>query len=422
MTEDFLHYLWRHQRFNKPFIQTEEGETLQIVHPGHPNLGGGPDFKEAKIYLTGQLWAGHIEIHLQSSDWKRHKHDLDPAYNNVILHVVFHHDHEVKTAQGRKPATLCLKGFFEEFEYWRYEQLRSGEGEIACANWFGAIDPLYKAQMLDRMALERLETKLSWLGEILEHNQGDWDSTFTSAVAYGFGLKQNSENLLRLSQQISPKIWRSYRDDQMMMAALWLGSAGLLSEQDDYTRELIEIYRFLNHKHQLSTEPKIHWQYKGIRPASFPDRRIAQLASLLCRPNFNWAFYTEEVSFTTIVQSFQLELDPYWQSHYRLGRESSRKTSLSLGKSFIYRLLSNVVIPMIYLYGKEQAKPDLKERALEFWQRIPSEKNSIIRPYEQLGLSISSSYDSQAIIHWHRHYCQLKKCLNCAIGVKILNQ
>ena len=92
MTERLLQYIWQFQYFNHNDLVTDEGESLQIIHPGSLNTNQGPDFTDAKIKIENTVWAGSIEIHINTSDWKNHKHSDDKNYKNVILHVVWQHD------------------------------------------------------------------------------------------------------------------------------------------------------------------------------------------------------------------------------------------------------------------------------------------------------------------------------------------
>lgn len=60
MKEDFLHFVWKFQKFSPANLHTTQGETLTIAHPGEHNLYGGPDFMAAKIKLGSILWVGNV--------------------------------------------------------------------------------------------------------------------------------------------------------------------------------------------------------------------------------------------------------------------------------------------------------------------------------------------------------------------------
>ena len=88
MKEEFLHYIWKYRLYNKP-LKTIENEHIKVISPGIHNHNAGPDFSDVRLRIGEALWAGNVEIHVNSSDWYRHGHQHDPAYDNVVLHVVF---------------------------------------------------------------------------------------------------------------------------------------------------------------------------------------------------------------------------------------------------------------------------------------------------------------------------------------------
>ena len=114
MREDFLHYVWRYQHFLRPDLQTTSGEPVSVVEVGEPNLHGGPDFFNARIRIDGTLWAGHVEIHVSASEWHLHGHGTDPAYDNVILHVVLEEERNVVKMENNSHISKSMYGFLEE--------------------------------------------------------------------------------------------------------------------------------------------------------------------------------------------------------------------------------------------------------------------------------------------------------------------
>ena len=106
--EKLLHYVWKHRILPFKTLLTLDKRKVEVIDPGTYNPHQGPDFFNAKIKLNDTLWAGNVEVHLKASDWFRHNHHLDAAYNNTILHVVLDADKEAHTQDGRSPVTLQI--------------------------------------------------------------------------------------------------------------------------------------------------------------------------------------------------------------------------------------------------------------------------------------------------------------------------
>ena len=187
MREEFLYYIWEN-RLTEKDLKTTEGEAVEVVATGYRNTDSGPDFLEAKIHIGDKLWAGHVEIHVKSSDWNRHGHQTDKAYKNVILHVVYEND-----AQVNNIPTLALKGLFDERLFTQYQKLISSKNWIPCENSIHQVPVFTRLSWFDRMAVERMESKSGIITKILETNQFDWEDTLYKLLMRYFGLKVNNE-------------------------------------------------------------------------------------------------------------------------------------------------------------------------------------------------------------------------------------
>lgn len=98
LLEADLSRIWEGQRFPKAALVTAAGEALRVIFRRRPGAGPGPDFRGAILAAPGGLLSGDVELHVRTSDFRRHGHHLDPGYANVVLHVVFFHDEEGETA------------------------------------------------------------------------------------------------------------------------------------------------------------------------------------------------------------------------------------------------------------------------------------------------------------------------------------
>ncbi len=422
MTEDFLHYLWKFQSFQLHDLVCTSGKELSVIKIGQHNSNSGPDFLEAELYIQKQFWAGNVEIHVKSSDWFKHAHHHDPAFQSVILHVVYEHDQDVILEGGERLPVLELKGRFDEYAYWRFEQLVQNPHTIPCSANLRSVDSVIISKMMERVLCERLELKQELILSIWRANQSDWVKTCFQLLGYGQGLKVNSENMYKLTRIVRYESLVRESNDRHAMEALLLGTSGLLVGRDDYSRSLLDVYNFLNKKYRMETMDASLWKYSRLRPSSFPDRRIVQLAYILHEsPDLPRLILS--VSDITEVQKYlgcNLNSE-YWQQHYRLGSKvKSRKIKLTLNPSWIEKLIINVIIPLKFTYAKIRDNKSEIDTCLDWLEQLRPEDNHICRLMKDLGFELTSAGQTQAAIHLFREYCSPKKCLNCAIGIKIL--
>ena len=132
MQEALIQFIWNHRLYNSKNLETSDGQTLHVDHPGFFNAISGPDFSEARIKIGDNLWVGQVEIHVRSSDWFRHHHQNDSAYRNVILHVVLEHDVDVEYPSGSKVPTLELRGKIQANVLENYQKLQQQKGRSLC--------------------------------------------------------------------------------------------------------------------------------------------------------------------------------------------------------------------------------------------------------------------------------------------------
>ena len=95
--EAYIHYLWKNKLLLVHTLKLKSGEEIAVLNVGvHNENQSGPDFLMASIKINELVWYGHVEIHVNSSDWYQHKHHTDTNYNNVILHLVYNDNKPVK--------------------------------------------------------------------------------------------------------------------------------------------------------------------------------------------------------------------------------------------------------------------------------------------------------------------------------------
>lgn len=420
MTEAFLAYLWQYKLLQTPLFSTD-GKEIQIIKTGSLNSDSGPDFFNSQVKIDDTLWAGNVEIHIRSSDWDKHGHQNDKAYNNTILHVVFEKDKNIKTNNGNEPACLELKGRFNTGYLNKYEYLLHNKNWIPCTRVLKDTDDFLWKNWIERLAIERLERKSEFVHELLDSTQNNWEKAFFICMAGYFGQKVNKLPFQILARSIDPRIIARHKDHQFQLEALLFGQAGLLENKKGgkYQLNLQQEYHFLKTKYKLIQMPAHLWKYMRLRPASFPDIRISQLADLLSKNDFIFSRILEAADLGSLKKLLVAQTSEYWDTHYRFGLSSSKRTK-KLGISSKNGIIINAVIPFLFVYGRMQSKPELEERSFEFLTQMSAEQNNISRGFSEAGKKPINALESQALIELKQNYCDFKKCLHCQPGLSII--
>lgn len=416
MQEAFLHWVWRNKRIPVPQGTTCQGEELEVIQFGQYNTNAGPDFKEGLVRIGGRLWSGHIEMHVCSSDWYAHGHHQDPSYAPVVLHVVYEHDREVFGPDGLPLPTFELKSKIDEWPYWRYEQLIAQEGFIPCAPFLKSVDPLVLATTWPRYLVERLERKRMLVDSVWSSSKQREEEAFLRLLLRALCLPYNGEAAMALTQQLDFDLLGRWKDNLIRLQAYLLGMAGLLHHLNDpmpYEKLILSEWQHLQSLLNLQPIASVHWVFHRMRPANFPDRRLTQFA-LLVHHMDGVGQWINESTYDQWKQLLQQPLPDYWQSHARWG--VAGKAPAKMGADLFTRIWINAQVPVLIHLGK-----DLEEIVNQFHD-VPPENNHIIRKYQQVGWKVTNLAQSQALLQLYKGHCSLKKCLNCSIGHRLIQE
>lgn len=423
MTEDFLHHIWQFKLFEQRNIKTENGEPLEILKSGDHNTDAGPDFFNAKLKIGATEWAGNVEIHLLSSDWKKHHHQQDKAYSNIILHVVFENDEPVYRAADNPIPTLVLKNLIDPTLLSKYEAFKQSSDWIPCASSIQRVPEFLISSWLERVLVERIESKSSLILANLKLNKNNWEETFYQHLASNFGFKTNAVPFELLAKSISNSLLSKHKNSLLQIEALLFGNSGLLEQQylDTYLHRLQNEYYFLKNKYGLKPLEAHLWKFLRLRPGNFPTVRIAQFAMLIHQSEHLFSKILEVESLKELRELLAVSASSYWDTHYIMDKASiSRKKYL--GPSAIDILLINTILPFVFIYGKQKQEEHYMQRALALMEKIKAEKNSIIEKFEELGLKPNNAHRTQALLQLKKQYCNSKRCLQCAIGNNLLKK
>lgn len=423
MQESFLHYIWQMQYYNKNALQTTDREAIVIVHPGILNDNAGPDFSGARLRIGGIEWSGSVELHIQSSQWKDHHHDTDPAYDNVILHVVWSMDSIITRRDGTALPTVELKGRVDPALLRKYRQLVTSAFQIPCRRSLREVPEVVRWSAIERALVDRLERKSREILGLYEVSRKDWEEAFYLLLSRNFGFKVNSDPFLRLARAVPLKLIRKHSGSLLQVEALLFGVAGFLegNGNDDYYARLQQEFRLLCIKFGLKEHMMMwsQWKFLRLRPANFPSLRIAQLASILHSNQQLFSRVLEIHEVKELLGIFSAEPSPYWKGHYHFKKVTGPGWHV-LGKDSIHNILINTVAPAWAAYGMLHHDDVLLDRAIQLLKDLPAEENAITQNWKNVGIELHNSYDSQASIELFNNFCQKKRCLNCPIGAFLI--
>jgi hypothetical protein len=416
MTEELLHFLWKHRMVNSSDLKTCDGEPIEIIHPGTHNADAGPDFFNAKVKIGNTLWAGNVEIHLRSSDWQLHNHHLNEAYNNVILHVVGHHDQEVLTQNRVRVPVMKMQT--SPALHQQYHLLMEQEQWLGCNVAISQMSQLELTNWLERCLISRFEERTARIDELLAEFDNDWEQLFFLMLARSFGFGTNAQPFEMLARQTPVRALLHHADNQLQIEAILLGQAGFISQtpQCEYEEKLAREYQFLATKFSLKPVATHLWKFLRLRPVNFPTVRLAQLATFIYKIKGQFESLFEVKSVDVLLQLLDVNASGYWSHHFRLYDDEGEEQVKHLGESSRRLIIINAIIPTMYAYAVRRGNDEMQTKAFEWLNALPAENNHIIQKWSEYGLKSRNAFYSQSLIHLRKAFCEPKKCLQCRIG------
>lgn len=424
ISEQILQRIWKYRLFKQTDIYTHSGKRLSIKRIGDHNLNEGPDFENSVIEIDGVDWAGNVEIHISSSDWFRHQHQLHAGYNTVVLHVVFKHDTQVYRQDGTEPETLVLEPLIDPLTFARYRNLTNNSFRIACEALIHSVEPFYIHQWLGRLLLARLVSKSSSVLQILESTNGDWERTSFIVLARSFGLNINGEAFEQFARSVPMALISRYADQPRSLEALMFGQAGMLEterKEDTYYQNLRSEYQYLKTIYNLKPMAEGIWKFLRMRPHNFPTVRLAQFIALVTAIPQVFTKIIETESVLLWRSRFDtLKVNPYWEKHFHFQRPTTSMRRTVLSRSMADLIITNAVVQILFAYGRYIDDERYRQQAIRFLEQLPAEKNSLVQYFRGLGVELASAAETQAIKQLSAIYCERKRCLECEVGIQIL--
>ncbi|MBQ0023979.1 MAG: DUF2851 family protein [Prevotellaceae bacterium] len=430
--EQLLHYVWKHKIFPLRQLTTTDGREIEVLNPGLHNTNAGPDFLDAKVKIDGTVWVGNVEIHQRTSDWFRHHHDKDAAYENIILHVATDVDQQLAYPNGQliPQLQLSVPSYVSE----HYVELFKSDHQPRCSEVVGTLPLLMVHNWLTSLTLERFEQRTTQIMERREKLNKNWEDTLFVTIARNFGFGINGDAFEAWASSIPMSAVGKHRDDLFQIEAIFFGQAGLLNEElkikneesatedVEYYNKLRKEYKYLRQKFTLTPiDPKL-WRFLRLRPQNFPHVRIAQLAMLYYEQHLNLSRLLNAETLDEVHALFDTHVSDFWRTHYTFDSQASKPAEKSLSKSSLALLTINSVAPILFAYGKYKSNQPLCDRAFSLWESIKPESNHIIRNWVAAGVACENAADSQALIQLTRSYCEPHECLRCKFGYEFIRR
>lgn len=386
MTEEYLHQLWKNKRLPFHQIQPINASKIEVKQIGTYNENQkGPDFLFGHVQIDGIDFYGNIEIHVKSSDWYKHNHHTDDAYNNVILHVVYEYDKPVHQ-NGFLIPTIALKQHIDKAHYQNSKLGTLIQNDFPCCNLLSEIDTIYLESMKMKAYYERMMTKNKILVEL---NLPD-TSIFYHLIASAFGTSINKQGFIELAKKIPYHELKQLISTKQKMQLL-IAESGLMQKE--------------NKSRSISV-----WHFKGTRPTNFPDIRLKQFAQFVSNYDFDTSFIY--LNSKEIIIEFHKMIDDFWMK--------DENYSQKINKTFSNLLIINAVIPFMWYISEKTEDERLKDKSIEMLDILPAEKNKTIGQWKKCAIIAKNAFDSQSLLSLYQYYCTRKKCLTCGVGIKLL--
>lgn len=421
--EELMQYVWQFRLWPTHDMSTTDGRRIVVVDPGLLNRDAGPDFFNAKVKIGDTMWSGNVEIHVRASDWYRHHHDDDRAYDSVVLHIVDVSDMEITRSDGMKIPQMVMK-CSPDFSTKYREMVQNRFRELPCGNEIGTLPSLYINDWLSALAFERLYAKADRVAGILKTTGDNWMDVIYHTLARALGFSINSQPFELLARTTPLKHMLHHTDSLFSIEAILFGQSGLLdgiSVDDDYLERLAGEYKFLATKYSLKKSGNMSWKMGRMRPQNFPHRRIAALAQMISH-GFVFSNRILEIGSEEEARKlFDVSLTGYWSTHYSFSDGGNANSRKAFSYASVTVLLINIVVPVVFAYALSTGDQRRQEFAVDLLHSLKPESNFIIEMFGRAGINAKDAFTTQALIQLKRDYCEPRKCLYCRIGHKLLS-
>ncbi len=393
--ERLLQAVWQHQRLRRDQLQTADGQPVRVLHPGFGNPGGGPDFRGALVQIGDAApRSGDVEVDLRAANWRAHGHDRNPAFQNVILHAVWEGDRALAGAPVVLPLRASLDAPLGELSSWLEREPLAPLAEALhgkCSARLRELPPAQLAELLHAAAEVRFQAKAAQLQARARH--AGWEQALWEGLFRALGYKHNAWAMQCLAE--TRQRWFTADVSPFALQARLLGVSGLLPAEltraqagaDSFLRRVWDQWWRERDQFGDCVLPRAAWRFHGLRPANYPQRRLALAAHWLCQPDLvakleRWCAseLLEKSLSNSLLEILQVEHDEFWSWHWTLHSARLAKPQPLLGGTRVTDLAVNVILPWLWTRA-DAAKNRGLQRTIEQRARVwpAAEDNAVLR-------------------------------------------
>jgi hypothetical protein len=403
ISEADLSAIWAGQRYPPGALTWPDGSAVGVVYPGRRGGGAGPDFRDAVVRIGGEERRGDVELHVRASYFLQHRHHFDPAYDGLVLHVVFADD-----AGGVSPLPGGGRVPVAAFAPWVQARAADIAAWVArpplwrepCADAALRLGDAGVAAALRQSGVERFQAR----GKALERAVAaeGADEALWQALLETLGYGGDRDGFRRLARALPVSLLKEVaarapgRAEDAAYLALTL-VAGLTRGP---SLELCPLPAALS--------PPLRGG--GGRPANRAEARLGAAAALALRPGPDPVARSVEGVRTARHAAALL-------GDWTLPARPPSRTAL-LGRSRAAEVLVNAVLPLAWAVA-----PGLRERCLELAAGLAA-----LPPYGKTlflernlappgaGRRVRSVLDQQGLLALHADWCSKGGCGRCPLS------
>jgi hypothetical protein len=436
--ERLLQQIWQHQRLQRDQLSTLDGKPVKILHPGFWNHEAGPDFRQAILQFGGEPpRTGDVEIDLHPSGWRGHGHDRNPAFQQVLLHVVWEGDPDLRCLLPTLALKSRLDAPLDELAEWLGNEACPSPGLLAghcCAPLRDLPEEMLRGllQQAAQVRLQRKARELAARARQVGSEQALWEGLFGA-----LGYKHNAWPMRRVAELLPELLAAQSGSSPFAMQACLLGVSGLLPAEltraqrgtDSYLRRVWDLWWRQRAEFEEVLLPAGLWRFHGLRPANHPQRRLALAAHWLAAgglPDRLEGWFTAKLPdrrlAASLLKVLQIERDEFWSAHWTLRSTRMSRPQPLLGPQRVTDLAINVILPWFWMRASAGKSREMQRTAeCRYLAWPPAEDNAVLRLARQRLLGGARARTprtaamQQGVLQIVRDFCEHSNalCENC---------